>query len=183
MNTNYFKKTSFLLFLAGLAFSFTSYGQIAGWNADLERDCNSTLSDMIERVPKLQTYKDKSFGYAIFPKITKAGLVIGGAGGKGIVYQNKVIKGTSKLGQGSFGLQAGGQQYGEVIFFENQDAYNRFTSGKLKFNAQATATAITVGATADFSYQDGVAVFTMAKGGLMVEASLGGQHFSFDPVQ
>ncbi len=137
----------------------------------------------MKEFPNYKPIRTNLIGYAIFPKITKAGLVVGGAGGKGLVYQNKVIKGTSKLGQGSFGLQAGGQQYGEVIFFENQDSYNRFTSGKLKFNAQATATAITVGATADFSYQDGVAVFTMAKGGLMVEASLGGQHFSFDPVQ
>lgn len=183
MNTNYFKKASFLLLFASLAFSFSSYGQIAGWNVDLEKDCNSTLAEMIKRVPKLQTYKDKSYGYAIFPKITKAGLVIGGAGGEGLLYQNHKIKGSSKLGQGSVGLQAGAQQYGEVIFFENQESYNRFTSGKLKFNAQATATAITVGATADFSYQDGVAVFTMAKGGLMVEASIGGQHFSFTPVE
>jgi len=183
MNTNYFKKTSFLLLLAGLAFSFSSYGQIAGWNVDLEKDCNATLSEMIARVSKLQTYKDKSYGYAIYPKITKAGLVVGGAGGKGLVYKHQQIVGSSKLGQGSFGLQAGGQQYGEVIFFENEESFNRFTSGKFKFNAQASATAIGDGATADFSYQEGVAVFTMAKGGLMLEASIGGQNFSFVPVE
>ncbi|MGB5386077.1 MAG: lipid-binding SYLF domain-containing protein [Eudoraea sp.] len=183
MNTNYLKKTSFLLLLMGFAFSFSSNAQIAGWNVDLEKDSNEKLAEMIQKVGKLQSFKDKAYGYAIYPKITKAGLVIGGAGGKGLVYKGKQIVASSKLGQASFGLQAGGQQYAEVIFFENQEAFDRFKSGKLKFNAQASATAITEGASADFSYQDGVAVFTMVAGGLMAEASVGGQHFSFDPVQ
>jgi len=183
MYTNYLKKSNFLLFFVCFAFSLSSYAQIGGWNVDLEKDCNEKLAEMIERVPKLQTFKDKSYGYAIYPKITKAGLVIGGAGGKGLVYKNNQIVASSKLGQASFGLQAGGQQYAEVIFFENQDAFDRFKSGKLKFNAQASATAITEGASADFSYQGGVAVFTMVEGGLMAEASVGGQKFSFDPVQ
>jgi lipid-binding SYLF domain-containing protein len=183
MNTLHLKKTNFLLLFAMLAFSFSSYAQIGGWNVDLEKDCNEALSEMIKKVGKLQTFKDKAYGYAIYPKITKAGLVIGGAGGKGLVYKGGEIVASSKLGQASFGLQAGGQQYAEVIFFENQDAFERFKSGKLKFNAQASATAITEGASADFSYQGGVAVFTMVEGGLMVEASIGGQHFSYDAVQ
>ena len=138
---------------------------------------------MIQDAPKLQTYKDQAYGYAVYPKITKAGLVIGGAGGEGIVYKNHVITGSSKLGQGTFGLQAGGQQYSEVIFFENKDAYDRFTGGKFKFSGQASATAISEGASVDVAYQNGVAVFTRVKGGLMLEASIGGQKFSFTPVE
>jgi lipid-binding SYLF domain-containing protein len=183
MNTIRLKKINFIFLFACLAFSFSSYAQIGGWNVDLEKDCNQALSDMIQKVGKLQTFKDKAYGYAIYPRITKAGFVIGGAGGKGLVYKGGEIVASSKLGQGSFGLQAGGQQYAEVIFFENQDAFDRFKSGKMKFNAQVSATAITEGASADFSYQGGVAVFTMVEGGLMVEASLGGQHFSYDAVQ
>lgn len=183
MNTIHFKKTHFLLLFVCFAFSLTSYAQIAGWKPELEKDCKEALSKMIQDAPKLQTYKDQAYGYAVYPKITKAGLVIGGAGGEGIVYKNQVITGSSKLGQGTFGLQAGGQQYSEVIFFENKDAYDRFTGGKFKFSGQASATAITEGASVDVAYQDGVAVFTRVKGGLMLEASIGGQKFTFSPVE
>ena len=73
-----------------------------------------------QRRSKIQTFKDKAYGYAVYPKITKAGLVIGGAGGEGVVYKGGAVMGSSKLGQGTFGLQAGGQQYSEVIFFETK---------------------------------------------------------------
>jgi lipid-binding SYLF domain-containing protein len=183
MNTLHLKKTNILLLFVCVAFSFSSYAQIAGWKPELEKDCKEALSEMIKDAPKLQTFKDKSYGYAVYPKITKAGLVIGGAGGEGIVYKSGAITGSSKLGQGTFGLQAGGQQYSEVIFFENKEAYDKFTGGKFKFSGQASATAISSGASVDVAYQGGVAVFTRVKGGLMLEASIGGQHFSFDPVQ
>lgn len=182
MNTIYLKKTYFLMLFSCLAFSFTSYAQIGGWKPELEKDSRASLAQMIDDVPKLQTFKDQAYGYAVYPKITKAGLVIGGAGGEGMVFKGGKATGSSKLGQGTFGLQAGGQQYSEVIFFENKEAYDRFTGGKFKFSGQASATAITKGATADVAYQDGVAVFTRVKGGLMLEASVGGQHFSFTPV-
>lgn len=182
MNTIHLKKTHFLLLFVCFTFSLTSYAQV-GWQPELENDSKEALSQMIKDAPKLQTFKDKAYGYAIYPKITKAGLVIGGAGGKGIVYKNHVITGSSKLGQASFGLQAGGQKYSEVIFFENKVAYDKFTGGKFKFSGQASATAITKGASADVPYQEGVAVFTRVEGGLMLEASLGGQKFTFEPIQ
>ena len=123
---------------------------------------------------------DLAYGYAIFPKVTKAGIGIGGAAGKGVVYKNHQIIGISKLKQVSIGLQLGGQQYSEVIFFENKESFDNFINGKLKFDAQASAVAITAGASIDAAYQDGVAVYTMVKGGLMYEASIGGQHFKFE---
>ena len=108
---------------------------------------------------------------------------IGGAAGKGVAYKALQIIGSSKLKQASIGLQLGGQQYSEVIFFENKESFDKFINGNLKFNAQASAVAITVGASVDVAYQDGVAVFTRAKGGLMYEASIGGQHFNFEAME
>lgn len=171
------------LFTALLAFflSYTGHSQVGAWNPELDKDCTEALTDMLKQTPKLKVYKSKAFGYAIFPRVTKAGLGIGGAVGKGLVYKGEAVTGNSTLKQASFGLQAGGQQYSEVIFFEHKEAYDKFTNGNLKFGAQASAIAITEGASIDAAYQDGVAVFTQVIGGLMYEASLGGQHFSFKP--
>jgi lipid-binding SYLF domain-containing protein len=169
-----------LLFI-GFALSFTASAQIGGWNPELENESREAMSGMIQDAPKLQSFYDKAYGMAVFPKITKAGFVLGGAGGNGIVYKHREVIGSAKLKQASFGLQAGGQQYSEVIFFENKASFDRFINGNLKFNAQASAIAITEGASVDVAYQDGVAVFTKIKGGLMLEASIGGQHFKYEP--
>ncbi len=181
MNTLQIKKSHLIAFLFGVFITFTMNAQVGGWKADLVEDSNKALNNMIEKSSKLQSFKDKSYGYVVFPRITKAGLGIGGAAGKGIVFEGHSVVGSSKLKQASIGLQAGGQQYSEVIFFENKEAFEHFTNGKLKFDAQATAVAIKTGVTLDVAYKDGVAVFTQAIGGLMFEASLGGQHFSYKP--
>lgn len=153
--------------------------QVGAWNPELQKKAKEALQEMLEKTPKLQSYVDNAYGYAVFPKITKAGLGIGGAAGSGVVYQSNQEIGSSKLKQASFGLQAGGQQYSEVIFFENKEAFDHFTNGNLKFDAQASAVAITAGASIDVAYKNGVAVFTYTIGGLMYEASIGGQHFTF----
>jgi len=134
---------------------------------------------MIQRSPKLKIFYEQAYAYVIYPKITKAGFIIGGAGGKGVVFKDHVAVGSSSLKQGSFGLQAGGQQYSEVIFFENKKAFEHFTNGNLKFDAQASAVAITEGASYDIAYKNSVAVFTNVSGGLMLEATIGGQHFTY----
>ena len=153
--------------------------QVGGWKADLIEDSGKALDAMIEKQPKLQSFKDKSYGYAVFPKVTKGALGIGGAGGKGIVYKDHVPAGESTLSQVTIGFQAGGQQYKEVIFFENEEAYKKFTNKKVKFDGQASAVAITEGGSVDVAFKDGLAVFTQTSGGLMFEASVGGQHFSY----
>ena len=117
--------------------------------------------------------------YVVFPKVTKAGVGIGGAAGRGTVFKKHQVVGSSNLKQASVGLQLGGQQYSEVIFFENKEAFEHFTNGNLKFDAQASAVLIDEGASIDASYNEGVAVFTRTKGGLMFEASIGGQHFTY----
>ena len=140
-----------------------------------------------------------SYGYAVFPTIGKGGVGIGGAHGKGRVYAKGAYVGDTSMTQLTIGLQLGGQAYSEIIFFENKKAFDEFTSGNFEFGAQATAVAITAGASAQATtggsgagasgtqshaktsggYQNGMAVFTVAKGGLMYEASIGGQKFSY----
>lgn len=144
-----------------------------------------------------------SYGYALFPSIGKGGIGIGGAHGSGRVYVNAGQVGTTKMTQVTVGFQFGGQAYSQIIFFQDKRAFDEFTIGNFEFGAQANAVAITAGATAQAStggtgagastskknaatagkYQHGMAVFTVAKGGLMYEASLGGQKFSYQPLE
>ena len=152
--------------------------------------------------PATQPFFSNAYGYAVFPTIGNGGLGIGGAHGNGQVYQSGKVTGTTSMTQITIGLQAGGQAFSQIIFFEDKRAYNEFTSGEFEFGAQATAVAITAGAQAQAGsggtsasagggggagkqkakYQNGMAVFTYAKGGLMYEASVGGQKFSFKPI-
>jgi len=169
----------FFMIILLTTFNLSLFAQVGAWNPELQKDASDAMQDMLEKSPKLQSFIDNAYGYAVFPKITKAGLGIGGAAGSGIVYEGGEAVGTSNLKQASFGLQAGGQQYSEVIFFENQKSFEHFTNGNLKFDAQASAVAITVGASLDVAYVKGVAVFTYTRGGLMYEASIGGQHFTY----
>ena len=140
-----------------------------------------------------------SYGYAVFPTIGKGGVGIGGAHGKGRVYAKGAYVGDTSMTQLTVGLQLGGQAYSQIIFFQNKNAFDEFTGGNFEFGAQATAVAITAGASAQATtggtgagasgtqssattaggYNKGMAVFTVAKGGLMYEATLGGQKFSY----
>jgi lipid-binding SYLF domain-containing protein len=152
--------------------------------------------------PETRPFFDKSHGYAVFPLIGKGGYVIGGAHGQGRVYRAGTHVGDTVMNQVTVGFQLGGQAYSQVIFFENKRAFDEFTSGNFEFGAQATAVAITAGASvqggttgssanasgtqnhvkqAPAQYHNGMAVFTITKGGLMYEASIGGQHFDFRP--
>ena len=143
---------------------------------------------------------DKSYGYAVFPTIAKAGFGIGGAVGKGKVYEKGKYVGKTSMIQATIGLQFGGQAYSQIIFFEDKRSFAEFTNGNFEFSAQATAVAITAGVSATAStsgnsagasggqndantvgkYRKGLAVFTVAKGGLMYEASIGGQKYKYE---
>jgi len=179
MKTLSMRKTRRLVLIFTIFVFAGVQAQVGGWKPDLVEDANMALSEMIKKQPKLQSFKDKSYGYAIFPKVTKGAIGIGGAGGKGIVYKNHVPTGQSSLSQATIGFQLGGQQYKEVIFFENEAAYQKFTNEKVKFDGQASAVAITEGASVDVTWKNGMAIFTQTNGGLMFEASIGGQHFSY----
>ena len=147
----------------------------------LQNEVKEALTEFAKSNPQVESHLHKAYGFAFYPKITKGGLGIGGAGGKGLVFDNKTVIGESKLAQATFGLQAGGQQYMEIILFEDQPALDRFIAGKIKFSGQASAVALKDGASADVNYQDGVAIFTKTLGGLMAEASVGGQKFTYKP--
>jgi lipid-binding SYLF domain-containing protein len=147
-------------------------------------------------------FLDSSYGYAVFPTIGKAGLGVGGAYGEGRVYKEGKYVGDTSMTQLSLGLQLGGQAYSEIVFFQDQRAFDEFTSGNFSFSGNVSAVAITAGASASAGtrsstaaasggkkdattaggYQKGVAVFTIAKGGLMYEASVAGQKFSYKPL-
>ncbi len=129
----------------------------------------------------ISQFFSSAYGYAVFPSIGKGAIGIGGAAGKGVVYKNGNVVGGVNMTQISIGFQFGGQAYSEVIFFENADAFQRFKENELQFAAQVSAVALKSGISADAKYTDGVVVFTMAKGGLMYEASVGGQRFKFVP--
>jgi len=125
---------------------------------------------------------DNSYGYVIFPNVGKGAIGVGGAAGNGIVFEGGNVIGTAKMKQVTVGFQFGGQAYREVIFFENKEALDRFKENKFEFAAQVSAVAVTAGASADVKYKDGVMVFTQEKGGLMYEAAVGGQKFSFSAL-
>ncbi len=131
----------------------------------------------------MQVFFDKARGYVVFPTVAKGGIGIGGAYGKGTVFERGKAIGSSSLTQLTVGLQLGGQAYREIIFFADERALERFKSGKFEFGAQASAVAVTAGASANADYNDGVAIFTLPKGGLMYEASVGGQKFSYTPLK
>ena len=141
-----------------------------------------------------------SYGYAVFPTIGKGGIGVGAAHGSGRVYAKGAHVGDTSMTQVTIGAQLGGQAYSQIIFFQNKKAFDEFTTGNFEFGAQATAVAITAGASAQAGtggagigasgtqdhakarsgYKGGMAVFTVAKGGLMYEASIGGQKFSYE---
>ena len=177
------KAITFLGAAAFLLLGLSATAQIGGWNPELVKESNEAMETMLEESPKLQTFYDEAYGYAVFPKVTKGAIGVGGAAGNGLVYQNHEVVSSSKLKQATVGFQLGGQQYSEVLFFKNKESFDRFINGKLKFGAQASAVALKEGASIDAAYSDGVAVFTQSIAGLMYEASIGGQHFKNTPIE
>jgi lipid-binding SYLF domain-containing protein len=155
-----------------------------GWDPDRAKKdrkiAQGIISEFQAKDAGIKRFFDMAHGYAVFPKITKGGMVIGAAHGSGVVYEKGVVVGSAALSQGTVGFQLGFQSYSEIIFFKNKAALDRLKDGKLKFSGQASAVAAEEGASADVDYEEGVAVFTLPRGGLMAEASIGGQHFSFE---
>ncbi len=147
-----------------------------------QEDVPPVIEKFKAKDPGMAKIFSDAVGYVVFPTVGKGGIGLGGARGKGWVYEGGKIIGKSTLTQVSFGFQFGGQAYSEIVFFQTRQAMENFKLGHLKFDAQASAVALTARASADLAYRNGVAIVTMAKGGLMYEASVGGQKFSFKPV-
>ena len=160
--------------------------------------CNATLDKFkqLGNVPKMMA---ESYGYAVLPTIGKGGIGIGAAGGTGCVYARGKHTGKVSMGQVTIGFQLGGQAYSQIILFKNADTYQEFTNGNFEFGADATAVALIYGAQAGAntqgasasagdtkatgSWKRGMAIYTLAKGGLMYEASIGGQKYKFKPLK
>jgi lipid-binding SYLF domain-containing protein len=169
----------------------------AAEEADTTADADST--SVYKRAMESRGFFDTAYGYAVFPTVGEGGLILGAALGKGRVYVHGKLVGDAKLKQLSAGLQAGGKAYSEIIFFEDKRALDEFESGKFEFSAGASAIAITASAGASAGtngvqanasgtennattvgqYNKGMAVFTIAKGGLMYAAAIAGQKFSY----
>jgi lipid-binding SYLF domain-containing protein len=165
---------------AALALTLT-FGSTLPASAQENEDVRHAIAEFQKADSGMVKLFNESYGYAIFPGVGKGAIGIGGARGKGWVYEQGKAIGRSTLTQVTIGLQLGGQAYREVIFFKDETALKDFCRGNYELSAQASAVAVTKGASADVKYNGGVAIFTMAKGGLMYEASVGGQKFSFKP--
>lgn len=172
------------------------------WSQEVQ-DFSETINTFRE-IPQVAPYFDSAYGYAVWRTIGRGGIGIGGATGRGQVYVGGNVTGFSRLIDISIGFQLGGQAYRQIIFFQNQAAYDSFTQGNFEFDAQASAVAVTASAqassgtqgsqatagatgsgtaTASGAYQAGMRIFTMATGGLMYQATIAGQKYTFNPVE
>ncbi len=145
----------------------------------LKLEVDDAITVFKSRDPSLSKFFDSAEGYAVFPSVGKGGLVVGGAYGEGHVFEKGARIGHTALSQGSIGLQIGGQEYREIVFFKDKATLDAFKAGSFEFAGNASAVAVRSGAATPVDYRDGVAVFTMTKGGLMLEASIGGQKFDY----
>jgi hypothetical protein len=171
--------------------------------AQEDADYTTTIEEF-RGIAAVAPYFNSSYGYAVWPRIFRGGLGIGAATGRGRVYRGDAVTGTSRVVDVNIGLQAGGQAYKQIIFFEDQRAYDEFTSEQFQFDAQASAVAVTASAqagagttgaqsstsagrggvaAAPAGYTRGLQVFTMATGGLMYQATIGGQKYTFDAAK
>ncbi len=144
-----------------------------------EENCQLIIKSMKEKDPGIQKVFDKAVAWAVFPRISKAGIGIGGAGGNGRVYQKGKFIGTTTMTQVSIGFQLGGQVYSEIIFFQDEFTLEKFKNGKFELGANISAVVFDVGAAETAGFKDGTMVFVIPDAGLMYEATLSGQKFTF----
>jgi lipid-binding SYLF domain-containing protein len=155
----------------------------SSWGADdLHLQSKQAIENFQRADSTLTSFFKNSAGYAVFPSVGKGGFVVGGARGKGLVFEKDEPVGNATMTQASFGAQAGAQSFAEVIFFENPAALSDFKSGKFELNAELSAVVLKEGASSAAGYKKGVAVFTLPTRGVMAQASVGGQKFKYEPM-
>jgi len=159
-----------------------SSGRLEAQDQEQRTKCDEAVQLFRSTDPGLAAFFDSAAGYVVFPSVGKGAFLVGGAGGSGCLYEKAAIVGKAKLVQVTIGLQLGGQSYAELIFLQTGEALEDFKKSKLEMSAQVSAVAAASGASANAKYRVGVLVFTIAKGGLMYEASVGGQKFSYTPA-
>lgn len=169
-----------LILLSSLFLSLVALNSYAAWDKDEVEEYDKKAQVAIADIEGADDYFEKAVGYVVIPTVGKAGFGIGGARGKGVLYEAGVPTALVTLTQLSFGFQWGGQTYSEFLFFQDDTALQNFKKGNYELGAQASAVAWTTGASVDAEFNDGVAILTVAKGGLMYEASVGGQKFKVE---
>ena len=147
----------------------------------LSAEIQQTVTLFKQKDPSIQRFFDTSYGYAVLPKVFKGGFWVGGAHGKGNVFEKGRMVGYCSMSQATLGFSFGGEYFREIIFFRDKVDLDRFKSGEYTFSAQVTGVALTTGAAAKADYKAGMAVFILTDSGLMVDASLGGQKFKYVP--
>ena len=171
--------------IMSLALVLGSATAFASWDSDeaeeYDAKAQEAIAAFLEKDPSVQRFFDTAVGYLVIPSVGKAGFGIGGARGKGVLYENGAVTAVVTMTQLSFGFQWGGQAYSQFIFFEDDATLTNFKLGNYELGAQASAVAVTAGVSADAEFNGGMAIFTQAKGGLMYEASVGGQKFKVEP--
>jgi lipid-binding SYLF domain-containing protein len=150
--------------------------------AVLSAQVTETIAIFRDKDPDIQRFFDSSYGYAVLPKVGKGAFWVGGAYGKGQVFEKGKMVGFCDMKQASLGFSFGGEYFSEIIFFRDEVDLNRFMAEEYTFSAQVTGVAATAGAAAKADYKAGMAVFIATDKGLMVDASLGGQKFRFVPL-
>ena len=145
-------------------------------------NAQEAVATLLEKDPDMQRFFDEAAAYVVIPSVGKAGFGVGGARGKGLLYEGGEATMEVTLTQLSIGFQAGGQVYSEFVFFEDEATLGEFKRGNFELGAQVSAVAVKTGASANANYTDGVAIFTQAKGGLMYEATVAGQKFKVKPL-
>jgi len=151
-------------------------------DADLNGQAQQAIASFQATDSSMKSFMENAAGYAVFPDVGKGGFIVGGARGKGLLYEKGAVTGQTTMTQASIGAQAGGQSFAEISFFQTPQAVSDFKTGKFEMSAEVSAVAVKEGASKAAQYKDGVAVFTMPKKGLMVQASVGGQKFKFEPL-
>jgi len=149
--------------------------------AELKAEVQSAIARFKKTDPGIERFFKDSAGYAIFPTIGKIGFIFAGGYGEGEVYEAGKLIGVASLSVGTVGLQAGAQEYSEIVFFKDKADVERFRQNRFEFDASASAVVWKSGSAAANDYRGGVAVFVLPTGGVMAEAAVGGQKFSFKP--
>jgi lipid-binding SYLF domain-containing protein len=149
---------------------------------ELIQNADATLQAMRARDADLQGLLNQSVGYAVFPSIGKGGLVVGGAYGRGVLYENGQPTGFVELNQGSIGAQIGAQTFSELIVFRSRGELERLKAGNFSIGGNVSAVALTSGAAATTRFVDNVAIFVLPRGGLMAELSVTGQQLNYRPM-
>ena len=167
------------LVIVFISICISTSGQSEKKDIRLVEDSKDAIKDFNHTDSLMKRLFSGAYGYVVFPSIGKGAIGVGGASGGGAVFEKSAVVGKAQMTQVTVGFQFGGQAYREVVFFQNKEALDRFKANKVEFSAQVSAVAAKSGASGNAKYTDGILIFTQQKGGLMYEASVGGQKFKY----